>query len=167
MATSRHAPELFLRPFGPPSTTKGQNMQILPIFTRRTRSQTMASVYFHGQGATYSRFATGKDQRLYPGLVVISPSEKTPVPACTAMILIRRLPFDIAPQIFTARCVYDERKKIFSIHKLKFDTGSQEFDVTLAESPSAPGKGPKVYKIKLTLVTEINPEVLHRGQGVA
>ncbi|KAF8123954.1 hypothetical protein K438DRAFT_1894023 [Mycena galopus ATCC 62051] len=69
------------------------------------------------------------------------------------MILIRRLPFDIAPQIFTARCVYDGRKKIFSIHKLKFNTGSQEFDVTLAdESPSAPGKGPKVYKIKLTLV---------------
>ncbi|KAF8153660.1 hypothetical protein K438DRAFT_370653 [Mycena galopus ATCC 62051] len=79
------------------------------------------------------------------------------------MILIRRLPFDIAPQIFTARCVYNGRKKIFSIHKLKFNTGSQEFDVTLAdESPSAPGKGPKVYKIKLTLVAEFNPEVLHR-----
>ncbi|KAF8210221.1 hypothetical protein K438DRAFT_1809202 [Mycena galopus ATCC 62051] len=75
------------------------------------------------------------------------------------MILIRRLPFDIALQIFTARCVYDGRKKIFSIHKLKFDTGSQEFDLTLAdESPSAPGKGPKVYKIKLTLVAEFNPE---------
>ncbi|KAF8123374.1 hypothetical protein K438DRAFT_2003524 [Mycena galopus ATCC 62051] len=92
--------------------------------------------------------------------LVISPPEKTPIPACTAMILIRRLPFDIALQIFTARCVYDGRKKIFSIHKLKFDTGSQEFDLTLAdESPSAPGKGPKVYKIKLTLVAEFNPEV--------
>ncbi|KAF8195816.1 argonaute-like protein [Mycena galopus ATCC 62051] len=94
--------------------------------------------------------------------VVISPSEKT-LPARMTMALIRRLQFDIAPQIFTPRCVYDGRKNIFSIHKLKFDTGSQEFDVTLAdESPSATGKGPKVYKIKLTLVAEINPEVLHR-----
>ncbi|KAF8170194.1 hypothetical protein K438DRAFT_1854190, partial [Mycena galopus ATCC 62051] len=65
----------------------------------------------------------------------------------------------IAFSSFTARCVYDGRKKIFSIHKLKFDTGYQEFDVTLTdESPSAPGKGPKVYKIKLTLVAEFNPE---------
>jgi eukaryotic translation initiation factor 2C len=58
---------------------------------------------------------------------------------------------------------------MFSIHKLKFDTGSQVFDVTLAdESPSASGRGPKVYKIKLTHVAEINPEVLHRfiqGKG--
>ncbi|KAF8210811.1 hypothetical protein K438DRAFT_2011330 [Mycena galopus ATCC 62051] len=52
------------------------------------------------------------------------------------MSLIRRLPFDIAPQIFTPRCI---------------DTNS----------PSATGKGPKVYKIKLTLVTEINPEALN------
>ncbi|KAJ7368370.1 argonaute-like protein, partial [Mycena albidolilacea] len=100
--------------------------------------------------------------------VVISPSEKT-LPARMTMDLIRRLQFDVAPQIFTPRCVYDGRKNIFSIHRLKFDTGSQEFDVTLAgEAPSASGKGPKVYKIKLTHVAEINPEVLHRfieGKG--
>ncbi|KAF7352729.1 Argonaute-like protein [Mycena venus] len=91
------------------------------------------------------------------------------LPARMTMDLIRRLQFDVAPQIFTPRCVYDGRKNIFSIHRLKFDTGSQEFDVTLAdESPSASGKGPKVYKIKLTHVAEINPEVLHRfieGKG--
>ncbi|KAJ7908290.1 argonaute-like protein [Mycena leptocephala] len=63
----------------------------------------------------------------------------------------------------TPRCVYDGRKNIFSIRKLPFDTGSQEFDVTLADaSSSTSGKGPKVYKIKLTHVAEINPEVLKR-----
>ncbi|KAJ7682732.1 argonaute-like protein [Mycena polygramma] len=94
--------------------------------------------------------------------VVISPSEKT-LPARMTMDLIRRLQFDVAPQIFTPRCVYDGRKNIFSIQKLPFDTGSQEFDVTLADATSSTsGKGPKVYKIKLTLVAQINPEVLKR-----
>ncbi|KAJ7507898.1 argonaute-like protein [Mycena galericulata] len=94
--------------------------------------------------------------------VVISPSEKT-LPARMTMDLIRRLQFDVAPQIFTPRCVYDGRKNCFSIRKLPFDTGSQEFDVTLADSTSSTsGKGPKVYKIKLTHVAEINPEVLKR-----
>lgn len=94
--------------------------------------------------------------------VVISPSEKT-LPARMTMDLIRRLQFDVAPQIFTPRCVYDGRKNIFSIRRLPFDTGSQEFDVTLADaSASSSGKGPKVYKIKLTHVAEINPEVLKR-----
>ncbi|KAJ7879560.1 argonaute-like protein [Mycena olivaceomarginata] len=94
--------------------------------------------------------------------VVISPSEKT-LPTRMTMALIRRLQFDVAPQIFTPLCVYDGRKNMFSIHKLKFDTGSQVFDVTLADE-----SGPKVYKIKLTHVAEINPEVLHRfiqGKG--
>ncbi|KAJ7047297.1 argonaute-like protein [Mycena alexandri] len=96
--------------------------------------------------------------------VVISPSEKT-LPARMTMDLIRRLQFDVAPQIFTPRCVYDGRKNIFSIRELPFDTGSQEFDVTLADANSSAGsggKGPKVYKIKLTKVAQINPEVLKR-----
>ncbi|KAJ7611818.1 argonaute-like protein [Roridomyces roridus] len=95
--------------------------------------------------------------------LAISPSEKT-LPARMTMDLVRRLQFDIAPQIFTPRCVYDGRKNIFSIRRLPFDTGSQEFEVTLADAtaPSASGKGPKVYKLKLTHVAEINPEVLKR-----
>ncbi|KAK7061790.1 hypothetical protein R3P38DRAFT_3490883 [Favolaschia claudopus] len=100
--------------------------------------------------------------------VVISPSEKT-LPARMTMDLIRRLQFDIAPQTFSPRGVYDGRKNLFCIQKLPFSTGSQQFDVTLSDaSPSASGKGPKVYKIKLTHVAEINPEVLHRfiqGKG--
>ncbi|KAF7332103.1 Argonaute-like protein [Mycena kentingensis (nom. inval.)] len=95
--------------------------------------------------------------------VVISPSEKT-LPARMTMDLIRRLQFNVAPQIFTPRVVYDGRKNIFSIRKLPFDTGSQEFEVTMADAGANPasGKGPKVYKIKLTHVAEINPEVLRR-----
>ncbi|KAJ7939306.1 hypothetical protein B0H13DRAFT_2300563 [Mycena leptocephala] len=68
-----------------------------------------------------------------------------------------------APQIFTPGCVYDGCKNIFSLRKLPFETGSQEFDVTLADATAnTSGKGPKVYKIKLTHVAEINPEVLKR-----
>ncbi|KAK6974964.1 hypothetical protein R3P38DRAFT_3238453 [Favolaschia claudopus] len=94
--------------------------------------------------------------------VVISPSEKT-LPARMTMDLIRRLQFDIAPQTFTPRGVYDGRKNLFCIQKLPFSTGSQQLDVTLSDgSPSASGKGPKVYKIKIARVAEINPEVLHR-----
>ncbi|KAF7332070.1 Argonaute-like protein [Mycena kentingensis (nom. inval.)] len=95
--------------------------------------------------------------------IVISPSEKT-LPARMTMDLIRRLQFNVAPQIFTPRVVYDGRKNIFSIRKLPFDTGSQEFEVTMADAGANPasGKGPKVYKIKLTHVAEINPEVLRR-----
>ncbi|KAJ6628679.1 hypothetical protein B0H10DRAFT_1777546, partial [Mycena sp. CBHHK59/15] len=93
---------------------------------------------------------------------VIFPSEKT-LPARMTMDLIRRLQFDVAPQIFTPRCVYDGRKNIFAVRRLPFDTGSQEFDVTLADANAGgSGKGPKVYKIKLTHVAEINPEVLKR-----
>ncbi|KAJ7898915.1 PAZ domain-containing protein [Mycena olivaceomarginata] len=34
---------------------------------------------------------------------------------------------------FTPRCVYDGCKNIFSIHRLKFDIGSQKFDGTLRQ----------------------------------
>ncbi|KAJ6628687.1 argonaute-like protein [Mycena sp. CBHHK59/15] len=85
------------------------------------------------------------------------------LPARMTMDLIRRLQFDVAPQIFTPRCVYDGRKNIFAVRRLPFDTGSQEFNVTLADANAGgSGKGPKVYKIKLTHVAEINPEVLKR-----
>ncbi|KAJ7157556.1 argonaute-like protein [Mycena crocata] len=94
--------------------------------------------------------------------VVISPSEKT-LPARMTMDLIRRLQFYVAPQIFTPRCVYDGRKNLFSIRRLPFDTDSQVFDVTLADStPANSARGPKVYQIKITHVAEINPEVLQR-----
>ncbi|KAJ8519388.1 hypothetical protein ONZ45_g3684 [Pleurotus djamor] len=93
---------------------------------------------------------------------VISPSEKT-LPARLNMDLITRLQTVTAPQIFTPRGVYDGRKNMFIARELPFgDTGSQEFDVSLEDPRAATGRTPRVYKIRLTLVAHINPEVLRR-----
>jgi eukaryotic translation initiation factor 2C len=94
--------------------------------------------------------------------VVISPSEKT-LPARLNMALIKTLQTQVAPQIFTPRAVYDGRKNMFAIRELPFGgSSSQEFDVSFSERAETGGKGPKVFKIKLTKVAEINPEVLQR-----
>ncbi|KAH9951622.1 argonaute-like protein [Amylocystis lapponica] len=100
---------------------------------------------------------------------VISPSEKT-LPARLNMQLIERLQTVSAPQVFTPKAVYDGRKNMFAARKLPLgDSDSQEFDVTLDAGPPAsgatgatPGRGPKIYKIRLTHVAQINPEVLSR-----
>ncbi|KAI0638149.1 argonaute-like protein [Trametes polyzona] len=97
---------------------------------------------------------------------VISPSEKT-LPARLNMEIIDKLQKNIAPQVFTPRAVYDGRKNMFAARQLPFGP-SGEFDVTLADPPSPgqagaePVKAPKIYKVKLTHVATINPEVLSR-----
>ncbi|KAI1795193.1 argonaute-like protein [Ganoderma leucocontextum] len=102
---------------------------------------------------------------------VISPSEKT-LPARLNMEILERLQTKVAPDVFTPRVVYDGRKNIFSPRQLPFPSGSQEFSLTLND-PASPGeggqggggeraRGPKVYKVKLTHVATINPEVLDR-----
>ncbi|KAF9009003.1 argonaute-like protein [Cyathus striatus] len=93
---------------------------------------------------------------------VISPSEKT-LPARLNMTLITALQTKTAPEIFTPRAVYDGRKNLFAIRELPFGGAeSKEFDVAYSESAVESSKGPKVYKIRLTKVAEINPEVLRR-----
>ncbi|KAG9317399.1 argonaute-like protein [Chiua virens] len=101
---------------------------------------------------------------------VISPSEKT-LPARLNMMLIRHLQTVDAPDVFTPPAVYDGRKNMFSPRELPFSpsTESQEFDVCLSDqarrgSPgeNTSGRGPRVYKIRLTKVATINPEVLQR-----
>ncbi|KAI0353623.1 argonaute-like protein [Trametes cingulata] len=100
--------------------------------------------------------------------VVISPSEKT-LPARLNMEIIERLQTIIAPQVFTPRAVYDGRKNMFAARPLPFGP-SGEFEVTLVDPPSPgdanrgaePGRPPKAYKVKLTHVATINPEVLAR-----
>ncbi len=98
------------------------------------------------------------------------------------MEIIKRLQERDRPQIFTPRAAYDGRKNLFSIRELPFTEGTQtvravmdhrpivvftdhavfQFDVTLSDGPppgtTSSGKGPKVYKVKLTKVAEINPE---------
>ncbi|KAJ7641742.1 argonaute-like protein [Roridomyces roridus] len=144
---------------GPRIGVATENAHITTVGVKRTK---------FGTGGTPTTIVVNYFETTIPsGLiyhydVVISPSEKT-LPARLNMDLFRRLQVNVAPQIFTPRCVYDGRKNVFSSRKLPFENGSQEFDVTLADSPSSYStRGPKVYKIKLTLVAEINPEVLDR-----
>lgn len=86
--------------------------------------------------------------------VVISPSEKT-LPARLNMELITTLQLKVAANIFTPRAVYDGRKNLFAARELPFgpNTPSREFEVEFNK---------KTYKIRLTKVAEINPEVLAR-----
>ncbi|KAK0482092.1 argonaute-like protein [Armillaria luteobubalina] len=92
---------------------------------------------------------------------VIFPSEKT-LPARLNMELIRELQSTTAPAIFTPRAVYDGRKNLFAARALPFDGANyMEFSVTLPPT-DASTRAPKAYKIRLTKVAEINPEVLHR-----
>ncbi|EPQ59451.1 argonaute-like protein [Gloeophyllum trabeum ATCC 11539] len=85
---------------------------------------------------------------------VISPSEKT-LPARLNMELITTLQLKVAANIFTPRAVYDGRKNLFAARELPFgpNTPSREFEVEFNK---------KTYKIRLTKVAEINPEVLAR-----
>ncbi|KAF8165280.1 argonaute-like protein [Crassisporium funariophilum] len=95
---------------------------------------------------------------------VISPSEKT-LPARLNMDIIKQLQTNTAPDIFTPRAVYDGRKNMFAIRELPFggDAGSHEFEVSLSEGRvDTTGRTAKVYKVRLTKVAEINPEVLKR-----
>ncbi|KAJ3552097.1 hypothetical protein NM688_g4337 [Phlebia brevispora] len=103
---------------------------------------------------------------LFHFCVAMTPDEQK-LPTTATMQVIRRLQEVVAPQIFTPRVVYDGRKNLFSIRELPFPDGAQTFDVTLEDPPqnasqAQVGKGPKVYKVKLTQVARINPEVLSR-----
>ncbi|KAI0832378.1 argonaute-like protein [Trametes gibbosa] len=107
------------------------------------------------------------EANIYHYDVIISPSEKT-LPARLNMEIIERLQTIISPQTFTPRAVYDGRKNMFTPRQLPFGA-SGEFDVTLVDPPSPndanrgePVRPPKVYKVKLTHVATINPEVLSR-----
>jgi eukaryotic translation initiation factor 2C len=101
--------------------------------------------------------------------VVISPSEKT-LPARLNMDLIDHLQKIDARNVFTPPAVYDGRKNMFAPRELPLGPNdTQEFNVCLSDettrgSPgeNTSGRGPKVYKIKLTKVATINPEVLQR-----
>jgi eukaryotic translation initiation factor 2C len=113
-------------------------------------------------------------------VTVILPAEKA-LPARMNMDLITALQTRVAPDVFTPRAVYDGRKNLFAAKELKFPDGgkshevclpiqgrliirfsclSTQFEVSLGGPDAA--KGPKAYRIRLTKVAEINPEVLHR-----
>ncbi|KAF9446932.1 Piwi-domain-containing protein [Macrolepiota fuliginosa MF-IS2] len=96
--------------------------------------------------------------------IFITPDEKK-LPARLNMLLIQELQTYTAPDVFKSPAVYDGRKNMFAIVQLPFDdVNSKEFHVTYPRASGFPtgSKQPKVYKIKLTKVAEINPEVLQR-----
>ncbi|KAF5344152.1 hypothetical protein D9758_008884 [Tetrapyrgos nigripes] len=95
---------------------------------------------------------------------IISPDEKV-LPIRVNMDIIRALQHEVDPVTFTPPGVYDGRKNFFTARKLPFgEEGSKEFSLTLSKNgPQKSGsKGPKVYKVRLTHVATINPEVLQR-----
>ncbi|KAJ8580661.1 argonaute-like protein [Rhizopogon salebrosus TDB-379] len=105
---------------------------------------------------------------------VISPEDKV-LPARLNMDLIHHLQTIDAVDVFTPRAVYDGRKNLFAARELPFgpqnsqQACSFDFDVCLSDDPNrgspgenTGGRGPKVYKIRLTKVATINPEVLQR-----
>jgi eukaryotic translation initiation factor 2C len=99
--------------------------------------------------------------KIYHYDVVIDPSK---LPARFNMELVKLLQAS-QPTIFTPLVVYDGRANIFAPRRLPLgDTNSREFHVSLPQANGGhnPTKPPKVYKIKLTLVADINPEVLDR-----
>ncbi|KAF8313410.1 Piwi-domain-containing protein [Clavulina sp. PMI_390] len=95
--------------------------------------------------------------------VVILPSDKILPPALNLEIIMA-LQTRVAPADFDPPAVYDGRKNIFAPRELPFgDSGMKEFEVSLGDGkPRADGKPPKVYKVRLNKVAEINPETLHR-----
>jgi eukaryotic translation initiation factor 2C len=112
---------------------------------------------------------TSPESNIHHYDVVILPSEKT-LPARLNMELIDHLQKIDAPDVFTPPAAYDGRKNMFAPRELPLGpSGSQEFNVCLSDettrgSPgeNTSGRGPRVYKIRLTKVATINPEVLHR-----
>ncbi|KAF8958525.1 argonaute-like protein [Flammula alnicola] len=83
------------------------------------------------------------------------------LPARLNMVLFDRLQNVVATQVFSAPAIYDGRKNAFTTYRLPLGPDSAQFDVTL-ERDGPSDRPPKIYKIKLTKVAEINMEVLHR-----
>jgi len=79
-------------------------------------------------------------------------------------LLIKKLQHEVAANVFTPRAVYDGKKNMFAPRELPLGpTHSREFDVTLAPAGATRSeRPPKIYKVKVTKVNEINPEVLNR-----
>lgn len=76
-------------------------------------------------------------------------------------LLIKKLQCEVAREIFSSKAVYDGRKNLFTSYDLRLGpSNAREFDVTLnSGSETRPAK---VYKVKVTKVAEINPELLQR-----
>ncbi|TFK64153.1 argonaute-like protein [Pluteus cervinus] len=92
--------------------------------------------------------------------VVVTPDN---LPSQRNMEIMKELQAVVAPQIFTPPVAYDGRKNVFASRKLTLgDNDTAEFNVSFSTGRTQSARPPKVYKVRLTLVAEINPEVLRR-----
>ncbi|QRV72448.1 argonaute-like protein [Ceratobasidium sp. AG-Ba] len=116
----------------------------------------------------FHHYDVGKLLRIinYCALLTASTEVQTDriMPAKFNMDLIRVLQERIAPTVFTPRAAYDGRKNLFANHRLPLSNGdSQIFEVTL--EPAREGaRPPKIYRVALKRVAEINPILLSRYQ---
>ncbi|KAF8529210.1 argonaute-like protein [Hysterangium stoloniferum] len=96
--------------------------------------------------------------------IVILPDDKN-LPAKLNLDIIKALQ-ESNPTTFTPKAVYDGRKNLFAIRALPLKNGDkEEFRVMLKsegapQAPPSKKKEPKEYRVRLSKVAQINPEVL-------
>jgi eukaryotic translation initiation factor 2C len=111
-----------------------------------------------------NHFAAQLEQgTIYHYDVVILPDK--PLPAKRNFEIIDRLQTQVEPELFARPGAYDGRKNLFMADELDFDSGTREFVVPMGPPPSPGevargGRGPIEYRVRLTHVASINPEVL-------
>ncbi|TFK75842.1 argonaute-like protein [Pluteus cervinus] len=160
--------------------SRGSGVQTRPAISEHITTVGVKRPDFGTDGASIeiyaNAFSTTIPQHVVHHYDVIYPVE-TVLPARVNMDLIKRLQADVAPQVFTPRAVYDGRKNLFALRELPFPDGSQEaclistsihrplivliqFEVPAPNAAS--GRPPKMIRIRLNKVAEINPEILRR-----
>ncbi|KAI0347251.1 argonaute-like protein [Trametopsis cervina] len=155
---------------GPPAAAGRGGARPLPAAHVTTTGVKRKAFGTSGQAVDVftNHFVVDIPQNIIHHYDAITPSEQS-LPIKLNMDLIRQLQEVVSPQTFTPRAVYDGRKNMFVTRELPFTGGSMTFDVSLTEpqastaaSAGRPARAPKVYKIKLTKVAEINPELTAR-----
>uniref|UniRef100_D8PXF5 Argonaute-like protein n=1 Tax=Schizophyllum commune (strain H4-8 / FGSC 9210) TaxID=578458 RepID=D8PXF5_SCHCM len=86
-------------------------------------------------------------------------SEKT-LPIRRNMELFKQLQNEIAPNVFTDKVSYDGRKNAYASYRLNIPNDAAEFQIPIPNGN--PDRPPRVYRIKIKLVNQINPELLLR-----
>ncbi|KAN0132399.1 Piwi domain containing protein [Lactarius tabidus] len=80
--------------------------------------------------------------------------------------IIHALQTEVEPRLSTQPGVFDGKKNLYTTVDLEFESGAQEYVVPMGQQPS-PGEGDRerpdfAFRVRLTLVASINPEVLQR-----
>ncbi|KAF8268490.1 argonaute-like protein [Lactarius quietus] len=95
-------------------------------------------------------------------LIIILPDKDRPVEWNHQ--IIRALQTQVEPLLSTQPGAYDGKKNLYTTCDLQFENGAQEYVVPIPPSPGEGGRERQdpTYRVRLTLVQSINPEVLQR-----